>query len=195
MSTYLFKPSHQTTPWSNVNGHFVNKWNSNSPAQFGSTETSRQFGKSGISNNAEAAAASTMKGFKGWFGMKGGSRKRSRKNNKNNNISYKYKKMGNRNKTGGNCGCGIKMGGSRRRKTRRGKVSRRGRASRKMMQRGGAYHQYGSQIPNTPSYSVGGMLAAKNSALANPAPIEKHSALGNCTDNYNHNTNKGFQWW
>ena len=182
MSTYLFKPVHQTNPWSNVNGQFVNKWNSNSPANFGSIETSRQFGQSGIINKAEAAAASTMKG---------GSRKRSRKNN---NILYKYKKM-----RGG--GYGNKINGGKRRKSRKGgsrsrtrSISRRRTIRR---QRGGAsqYHQFGSQIPNTPSYSVGGMLSAKNSALANPAPIEKHSELGNCTDNYNHNTNKGFQWW
>ena len=59
-------------------------------------------------------------------------------------------------------------------------------------QRGG-YHQYMSNVPFTPSYSVAGVnLKASSSALANPPPITR---TNNCVDNLNANTNKGFQFW
>ena len=77
------------------------------------------------------------------------------------------------------------------RRTRRSVKARRASRSR----RGGTYHQWGSNIPNTPSYSTGGPLAAKNSAEANPVPQHKLSSNTNCVDNYRHTTNKGFQFW
>lgn len=65
-------------------------------------------------------------------------------------------------------------------------------------QQKGGYHQYMGNVPNTPSYAVGGptgQLSASNSALANPPPITTLSNCTNCVDNYNHMTNKGFQLW
>jgi len=63
-------------------------------------------------------------------------------------------------------------------------------------QKGGVgYHQYQGNIPGTPTYSTGGILSAKDSALANPVPYAKMSNCTNCVDNYNYNTNKGYQFW
>ena len=55
-------------PLHNINSSLVNVTNSNDPQGFGSNETNRQWGLSGVSNNAEAAAASAL--------QSGGSRKR-----------------------------------------------------------------------------------------------------------------------
>ena len=79
---------------------------------------------------------------------------------------------------------------SRRRSNRSG----RGRGSRAM--RGGTYHQFGSQIPNTPSYSVAGVpLSSNNLALANPPPISRVAGGTSCIDNYDRFTNKGSTFW
>jgi hypothetical protein len=67
---------------------------------------------------------------------------------------------------------------------------RRGRK----MQKGG-YHQYQSNIPMTQTYSTGGILDAKNLALANPVPYQVLSNCTNCIDNYDYNTDHGFQFW
>jgi hypothetical protein len=48
-----------------------------------------------------------------------------------------------------------------------------------------------SNVPNTPTYSTGGVLSAGSSALANPVPYKVIG--GNCVDNYNHFTGKGIQ--
>lgn len=57
-------------------------------------------------------------------------------------------------------------------------------------QRGGTYQQYMGGIPGNASYSTGGVLPSL-SALANPNIFTRTG--GNCVDNYNYNTNKGFQ--
>ena len=76
-----------------------------------------------------------------------------------------------------------------------GRARGRGRGSKKI-RGGGSYHQFGSQIPNTPSFRTPGFnLGSTSSALANPAPYSVNGGAGNCTDNYNHYTNKGFQFW
>lgn len=75
--------------------------------------------------------------------------------------------------------CSSISGGRRRRGTRR--HSRR--------QRGG-YAQYQNNMPVSNTYSIGGVLSAKDSALANPAPIYK--VTNSAVDNYNHFTGKGF---
>jgi len=49
-------------PLSNIDPKYVNVTNSDDPRGFGSNETNRQWGLSGISNNAQAAAASAIKG-------------------------------------------------------------------------------------------------------------------------------------
>jgi hypothetical protein len=48
------------------------------------------------------------------------------------------------------------------------------------------YSQYQNNLPLTPSYSVGGVLGAKDLGLANPPPISPLSNCTNCADNYSH---------
>ena len=74
----------------------------------------------------------------------------------------------------------LALAGGRRRKSRRHRSRR---------QRGG-YAQYQNNMPVSNSYSIGGVLSASESALANPAPIDK--VTNNAIDNYNHYTNVGF---
>jgi hypothetical protein len=83
----------------------------------------------------------------------------------------------------------LKIGKSKKYHHKKSKktVTRRRKGSKR--QRGG-YSQYMSNIPYTPSYSTGGILSANLSALANPVPYQP---TNNCVDNYNYNTNKGFQ--
>ena len=64
---------------------------------------------------------------------------------------------------------------------------RRRKSSRR--QRGG-YAQYQNNMPVSNSYSIGGVLSASESALANPAPIYK--VTNSAVDNYNHYTGSGF---
>jgi hypothetical protein len=174
-------------PLANINPDYVNVTNSNDPKSFGSNETNRQWGLSGVSNNADAAAASALKG---------GSRSKTLRR-KIKNIANKYKKMKggkSRKITLGSIkrrlASILKLGKSKRRvhaKKSKKSVSRRRNGSKR--QRGG-YSQYMSNVPYTPSYSTGGPLSASLSALANPVP---YKMTNNCVDNYNYNTNNGFQ--
>jgi hypothetical protein len=75
------------------------------------------------------------------------------------------------------------LGGKRHKKSKKSKKQR------------GGYHQFQSDIPMTQTYSRGGILAAKDLGLANPAPYQVLSNCTNCIDNYDYNTNRGFQFW
>jgi len=177
-------------PLSNVDPKYVNVTNSNDPRSFGSNETNRQWGLSGVSNNAQAAAASALKG---------GSRHKTRTLRKKiKNIANKYKKMKggkSRKMTLGSIKrklSSILRMGKRKSNRMHGKkskknVSRRHRGTKR--QRGGQL-QWMSNVAYTPSYSTGGYLAPANNALANPVPYQ---VTNNCVDNYNHFTGKGFQ--
>ena len=79
---------------------------------------------------------------------------------------------------------------SRSRSRSRGRSRGRGR-SRSRSQRGG-YSQYQNNLPMTQTYSLGGTLDPKMSALASPPPYEVLPNNTSCTDNYNHFTGKGF---
>ena len=171
-------------PLANVDPKYVNVTNSNDPRGFGSNETNRQWGLSGISNNVQAAAASALKG-----GSKSKTLRRKIKN-----IANKYKKMKggkSRKMTLGSIkrklSSILRMGKSKRRHAKKTKKNTTRRHTKK--QRGG-YNQWMSNIAYTPSYSTGGNLSANESALANPVPYQ---TTNNCVDNYNHFTNKGFQ--
>ena len=171
-------------PLSNIDPQYVNVTNSNDPKNFGSNETNRQFGLSGVSNNAQAAAASALKG---------GARSKTLRR-KIKNIANKYKKMKggkSRKMTLGSIKRRlakiIKFGKSKRHHYKKSKKTMRRKGSKR--QRGG-YSQYMSNVPYTPSYSTGGVLSPNLSALANPVPYQP---TNNCVDNYNYNTNKGFQ--
>ena len=151
-------------PYGNINLKYASD-GVHYPGGFGSNESSLQFGlPNSFRDNISAANASNLKG---------GRRKK--------NITNKYKKMG--------------KGRSRRVKSKTGgkRKSRRVKRTMKNRQRGGGYHQFGSNIPSTASYSTGGPLNPRESYLANPVKFDK--ILGNTVDNYNYNTNKGFQFW
>jgi hypothetical protein len=181
LSPFSFK--NVPDPLSNIDPKYVNVTNSNDPRGFGSNETNRQFGLNGVSNNAQAAAASALMG---------GSKTLRRKIK---NIANKYKKMKggkSRKMTLGSIKRKlakiIKLGKSKRHHYKSKKTVTRRRKGTKR-QRGG-YSQYMSNVPYTPSYSTGGQLSPSLSALANPVPYQP---TNNCVDNYNYNTNKGFQ--
>ena len=185
---------------SNVNPTFVNKWSSNNPANFGSNEVPGLPGLAGAKNNIDAASG-IVPGigiFKGGV-FKGGARHFKRKIK---NITKRYKrKMGM--KGGKKYLRSIKSrikakyasrsrGASRSRTMGRSRMTAgRRRTSSRRRQRGG-YSQYQNNLPMTPTYSVGGVLSASQSGLANPPPIQVLSNCSNCTDNYNHFTGKGF---
>jgi hypothetical protein len=199
LSPFTFKGDIMT-PSANINPNLVNVDNSSYSGGFGSNETSRNF--SSVLNklpisNVEAAAASKL--------QSGGAPRRcgGTKKNKNpfklkiKNIVNKYKKMTSKfskkmtlKKMKQRLSKMFRM-----KKSRHGKHSRKHRASRKMKMRGGGYHQYIGNVPNTPVYSTGGVLPASLSALANPVPFEVLKNTGACTDNYNHFTNSGKQIW
>ena len=118
--------------------------------------------------------------------MKGG-KKRTIYRRKIKNINNMYK-MNKKRKS-------IRRKGKRtkRRLSRRSTRSR----TRSRRQRGG-YAQYQNNLPNTPSYSLGGKLSPNMSALANPPPLQRLSNCTNCVDNYSYFKNSGFPskgWW
>ena len=172
-----------TSPFSNVNGNFVNKFSSNNPANFSSNEIPGPPGLAGAKNNVDAAA-----GFIPGLCFRGGSKGFKRKIK---NITKRYKKMTKSLKRN------IK---SLRKKLRSRMASasasaslaggkRRSRRTRRRRQRGG-YAQYQNNQPFYNTYSIGGVLSANESALANPAPIYK--VTNEAIDNYNHFLGKGF---
>lgn len=177
-------------PLGNVDPKFVNVTNSNDPKNFGSNETNRQWGLSGASNNAQAAAASALKGG---AKMKTKTKTKSKiLRKKIKNIATKYKKMKGKRMTLGFMKrkfsklFHMKNKSNRKSKSKKNTSRRHRRGTRK--QRGG-YSQYMSNVPTNASYSTGGNLSPNLSALANP-PIIK-TITNNCVDNYNHFTGKG----
>ena len=152
-----------STPTFPINPAFINSTSSNYAGGFTSNEMPPT-GYRGIYNNAEAASASKISG--------GGRR---------NKISHKYRRMTSthrkfkRGKKSKKCGCSKWWGGKKRGKSRR----------RRVYKGGSPYTQLGSNVANTPSYSLGGTLSAGNSMLASPPP---YSVNTKCFDNYNHFT-------
>lgn len=148
---------------------YVNGTNSNYSGSFSSNEIPGLPGLAGAKNNVDAAAGKI-------HNLKGGARDLKRKIK---NITKKYKMN--------------KRSLKRKASTLRRKIKKRltRSKSRRYRQKGG-YSQYQNNLPLTPSYSTGGQLSPSMSALANPVPYKILSAGGNCTDNYNHFTGKGF---
>ena len=188
------------TPFSNVNGNFVNKMNQNYSGGFSSNEipTGGANGLSGIKDNvlAMSGKVSNMSFFKG-------GRRRSRNTNikrKIKNITKIYKMRSKKrartmkrkllkkyknkyNNNNNEIALGLSsISGGRRRRTKRNRY----------MQKGGS--QYQNNLPMTPSYSVGGYLSAGSLGQANPPPIHMNANAGGgtCPDNYNHFTGAGF---
>ena len=166
-------------PYSNVNSKYVNVDSTNWPGIFGSKETGLQFGLPALRNNVQAANASQMKG---------GSKEKKTLRRKIKNIVKMYK-MPRKNKHS----LKKKLRSLYKKKSLKNKSRRTRTRSRSRTMSGGRYMQYQSDIPNTPSFSTGGILSAKDLGLANPVPYDKLPCTTNCVDNYNHYTNKGFQ--
>ena len=185
-----------TVPLSNVNGNYVNVGNTNNPYHFGSNQIPGLPGLSGAKNNVDAAA-----GIVPGICMNGGALKRKIKN-----ITKKYRMKSKRNLTTlknrvrarysrALALAKTKTGGKKRavrhsRGRSRGRSRSRGRG-RSRSQRGG-YSQYQNNLPMTQTYSLGGILDPKMSALASPPPYEVLPNCVNCIDNYDHFTGKGF---
>jgi hypothetical protein len=177
-----------TSPFSNINGEFVNSDSSNWPGTFGSNEIQGKPpgplpGLAGTQNNVDAAAGiypgssivfkggakklkRKIKNITKHYKMKGGSRRRNSLRNK---LKSKYSRS-------------LARVGGKKTKHRRGSYRQRG-----------GYAQYQNNLPMTPSYQVAGVnLPANQLALANPPPFKVLPNCVNCVDNYNHYTMKGF---
>ena len=168
------------------NSPYVNGTSTNYAGSFSSNEIPGLPGLAGAKSNIDAAAGVVP----GICLFKGGAKKLKRKI-KNITKQYKRMKAGSRKMkslkkkirsrvASRSLGRSMALAGGRR--TRR-------RHHRRHRQRGG-YSQYQNNQPFDYSYSVGGILNASDSALANPAPIYKAGNLA--IDNYNHYTNRGF---
>jgi len=170
-------------PFSNVNGNFVNVTSSNNPASFGSNQIPGLPGLPGIpgaKNNVDAARGCIP-------GFCGGAKILKKKIK---NISRKYKKMHKKSKTTKNIKNKLKKYLSKFSSKKRANKNKTLR--RKFKKQRGGYSQYQNNLPLTHSYSVGGILSPSDSALASPPPINVYKGAGQCIDNYNHYTNKGF---
>jgi hypothetical protein len=169
-------------PNSNINGNYVNVDSSTYTGDFGSNVVPGLPGLAGSKYNVDAALGIVP----GICVTKGGGSKRLKRKIKN--ITKMYMKNGKKQiKT-------LKNKLRAKYTSKKNKTNKRRKLTRRR-QRGG-YAQYQNNMPLTQNYSVGGPLSANNSSLANPPPITLNT--GNCIDNYNHFTNKGFAsrgWW
>ena len=175
-------------PFSNYNGNYVNVDNSHSSALFGSNVIPGPPGLSGAKYNVDAAAGVVP----GICLFKGGAKKLKTKIK---NITKGYKKM----KAGSRKSRSLKQRLRAKmlsRRSARGRMfaskSRKTRQRRRSRAQRGGYGQYQNNLPMTQSFSVGGILPASMSALANPPPIQVLSNDTSCVDNYSRFTNTGF---
>jgi len=179
MSGYSILGSGNIYPNSNINSNYVNVDANNNPANFSSNEVPPigSHGTSYVINNAAAAAASAPNK------MIGGGKKRKvstkYRRNKMKRRSFRKTAIRRRSKKAGR-GRRIKTRGLRRTRSH-------SRSRRSYHQKGGLpYAQYGTDIANTPTYSLAGPLSANLSAMANPPIYNVLSNSTNCADNYNH---------
>jgi hypothetical protein len=182
-----------TSPFSNINGRYINIDSSNWPGRFGSNEIQGKPpgplpGLAGTQNNVDAAAG-IYPGSS--IIIKGGSKKLKRKIK---NITKHYKMKGGsrgrnslRNKLKNIYSRSLARAGGKRTKCHGGRKNKRSRRQR------GGYSQYQNNLPMTPSYQVAGVnLPANQLALANPPPFKVLPNCVNCVDNLNAYTMKGF---
>jgi len=176
---------------SNVNTSLVNKDSSNYSGGFGSNEIPGQNGlpgMSGVKNNVSAAKMSGGSRCAIGGKKKCGCGSFKTLKNKIKNIIQVYKMKGRKTlKSIKNRLTKFKKGGKSKRTNKR-RTNKRRISKRKMR---GGYAQYQNNQPITPNYSLGGVLSANESALANPPPYKMGSTCVNCVDNYNHYTGKG----
>jgi hypothetical protein len=178
MSFQTFK---SIAPESNINGNFVNVDNSHNGGMFGSNQIPGLPGLAGAKNNVDAA-----KGYVPGICMNGGKKiKRKIKNiTKMYKMRHSKKKIASMKKR-------ILRNINTKTKTNKKSKSNKKRSTRRRRQRGG-YAQYQNNLPLTPTYSIGGILNSHDLGLANPPPYKILPNSGQCTDNYNHYTGKGF---
>ena len=196
-------------PNSNINGRFVNPDNSHNPGPFGSNQIPGLPGLAGAKNNVDAAL-----GYVPGICFSGGAKHFKNKIKKiSNKYKMKSKKFTKRMKSrvrsaffsksktkrrSINRSIGIRRNsmfvGKRRRSRRRSSRSRQGGggAYPQSIPYPSGYSQYQNNLPMTPSYSVGGVLSARDVGLANPPPIQVLPSCTNCMDNANHFTGMGF---
>ena len=160
------------TPGANINGDFVNKDGSSYAGGFGSNQIPTSCMRGG--KKLKRKIKNITKQYKK---MKGGLKKTKSQLMRQLSKSRMMSKS-------------MAIAGGRRIMSRRLSRRNKGVSRRRRQQRGGTYQQYGSNVPNTPSYSTGGILSASESALANPVPYKLIGGTANCYDNYNHFTNK-----
>ena len=181
LEPYQFRADSVPAVLTNVNAQFANANNSHYAGGFGSNVNPLSI--AGLKSASSSAMAA--------MGMTGGKSKCDTKKilSKIKNIVSKYKKMNaGKRRT-------LKKLKKQLSKCKRIRARRMKGGKRKTFRQRGGYNQWGSNIPDTPSYSTGGTLSPSLSALANPVPMNWLSRTVNGIDNYNHNTNKGFQLW
>jgi len=164
------------------NSSFVNGHSSNNPANFSSNEIPGLPGLAGAKSNIDAAAGVVP----GICNFKGGAK---RLKNKIKNITKRYKMKGGK-KSRRTLKRKIRsraMGSSRSLARAMALAGGRRKRTRRVMK--GGYAQYQNNQPFSMGYSVGGVLGASESALANPPIIKGYNSA---IDNYNHYTNTGF---
>ena len=157
----------------------VNGTSSNNSATFSSNEVPGLPGLAGAKSNIDAAAGIVP----GICNFKGGAKKLKRKIK---NITKRYKMKGGK-KDFKTIKRKLKSRFSGRNTTLAMRGGRKRRRTRRVMK--GGYSQYQNNQPFNIGYSIGGVLGANESALANPGPIK---AYNDVVDNYNHFTGKGF---
>lgn len=190
------------SPWSNINGNFVNVTSSNNPANFGSNEIPGPPGLAGAKNNVDAAAGNVP----GICLFKGGSKMLKKKIK---NITKKYKMRHSKRRISSIKRKLHKKYGTRKHRTHKRRMMHGGilpllartaykKYKSRKAQKGGmpnypaGYSQYQNNQPITPTYSVGGVLPASELALANPPPIKVLPNCVNCVDNFSKYTMTGF---
>jgi hypothetical protein len=164
-------------PGSNINVDYVNKYSSSYAGGFGSNEIPTSCMRGG--KKLKRKIKNITKQYKK---MKGGQIKSQ--------IMKQLSKSRSLTKSMAIAGGRRRSRMMSRRKGRRMTIRNRRVSRRRRQQRGGSYM---SNVPNTPTYSTGGVLSAGSSALANPVPYNITSRNVNCVDNYNHVTGKGIQ--
>ena len=169
-----------TYPNSNVNNNFANSSSSENIGIFPTNDTGSYLGLVGAKTGPMAA-----NGVISGNCMKGGKKHMKRKI-KNISKIYKMKKS----KT--------QIKSMKRKIMTKYKLKRKNKKNKtkKHYKRGGGnagqFGQFQNNLPVNQSYSLGGVLNAKNSALANPPPHEVVSGKWAIMDNFNKYTGLGF---
>ena len=180
------------TPGSNINGDYVNKDSSSYAGGFGSNEipTSCMRGGKKLKRKIKNITKQYKKMKGGKKTMKRNIRTLGKKLNRTMSIALTKAKSVSRSLA--KSLALASRGGSKHRRSTYKKRHMKGGYYPQSIPYPAGYGQYQNNLPLTPTYSVGGVLDAKELGLANPPPISVLSNCTNCVDNYDHYTNKGF---